>query len=457
MSTTVLGPTPLLAANFVIFGRITRQLGPAYSRIRPRTYTALFCGVDIISLLVQGGGGGIASSAKDDEGAQLGSNVMLGGIIIQVVAIFGFSVTAIEYLVRHNKRLPFRGDIMRDAATADAEDGVRGRFRRELKIMVYALAVSIIVLFIRGIYRVLELADGWDGEIMRTEIYFNIFDAAMIVIAIQISFPRAANPFVTAAGPTDIGRRSCDYEDTVSANDSLLFLFLATGSPRNTMHYYPPSPPPPYPGTPKTWRFPVSDLLSNEMPSDASYYDTLFGADMGAKAKDGPLTKSTAPVIPLRAANRAARIIGGRVIEDPVPDFDASEIKTQQPPSMMKEEMVDHLASHLTVPNSSHKFLVKPLLHIRAYFTHRKKSKKRDSQDSTTPLIWSNEIMEKDAADRVSFSTARARESIINHADGKVARYNGYGLDEATKEALRVARILSRSWKFEPLQSHSLY
>ncbi|CAA7271290.1 unnamed protein product [Cyclocybe aegerita] len=151
ISTTVLGPTPLLAANFVIFGRITRQLGPAYSRIRPRTYTALFCGIDVVSLLVQGGGGGIASSAKDQEGAQLGSNVMLGGIILQVVAILGFSITAIEYLVRYNKRSPFRGDIMRDAATADAEDGVRGRFRRELKIMVYALAVSIIVLFIRQV------------------------------------------------------------------------------------------------------------------------------------------------------------------------------------------------------------------------------------------------------------------------------------------------------------------
>ncbi|CAA7271291.1 unnamed protein product [Cyclocybe aegerita] len=236
------------------------------------------------------------------------------------------------------------------------------------------------------------------------------------------------------------------------------------------MHHYPPSSPPPYPGTPQSWRFPISDFLSNEMPSNASYYDILFGAEVGARAKGNPLSKPTAPIIPLRAVrrssiyrpskaeNRAARIIGGRVIEDVVRDVDASEMKAQHPPPMKEEEMIDHLATHLTVPNASHKFLATPLLHLRAYFVHRKKSRRRDSQDPMTPLIWSNEIMEeKDATDRVSFSTARARESTINYADRKVAPYNGYSLDEATKEALRVARILSRDWTFEPLHSHSLH
>lgn len=32
-----MGPTPLLAANFVIFGRIIHRLGTQYSRLSPKT------------------------------------------------------------------------------------------------------------------------------------------------------------------------------------------------------------------------------------------------------------------------------------------------------------------------------------------------------------------------------------------------------------------------------------
>ena len=35
-SLLVLAPTPLLAANFVIFGRLIRRLGQSYSRLKPR-------------------------------------------------------------------------------------------------------------------------------------------------------------------------------------------------------------------------------------------------------------------------------------------------------------------------------------------------------------------------------------------------------------------------------------
>ncbi|ETW76335.1 hypothetical protein HETIRDRAFT_421824 [Heterobasidion irregulare TC 32-1] len=40
---TVIGPTPLLAAYFVILGQIIPQMGSQYSRLSSRTYTILFC------------------------------------------------------------------------------------------------------------------------------------------------------------------------------------------------------------------------------------------------------------------------------------------------------------------------------------------------------------------------------------------------------------------------------
>lgn len=36
ISTTILSPTFILAANFIIFGRIVNLLGDSYSRLRPR-------------------------------------------------------------------------------------------------------------------------------------------------------------------------------------------------------------------------------------------------------------------------------------------------------------------------------------------------------------------------------------------------------------------------------------
>ena len=41
--TTIIAPTPLLAANFVMMGRLVRRLGPSYSRLSPRWYTIIFC------------------------------------------------------------------------------------------------------------------------------------------------------------------------------------------------------------------------------------------------------------------------------------------------------------------------------------------------------------------------------------------------------------------------------
>lgn len=36
ITTTIISPTPLLAANFMIFARLTGSLGTQYSRLSPR-------------------------------------------------------------------------------------------------------------------------------------------------------------------------------------------------------------------------------------------------------------------------------------------------------------------------------------------------------------------------------------------------------------------------------------
>ncbi|PPQ84918.1 hypothetical protein CVT25_004586 [Psilocybe cyanescens] len=177
---TIIAPTPLLAANFVILGNIIKRLGPAYSRLTPRWYTILFCSSDVISLVIQALGGGMAASAKDNAGSKTGSDVMLVGIIFQLVIILVYSTCAIEFFYRYNTRRPFEGRSQWDGKLGSAQ----GRLTPNIKLMSYVLAFSTVLFFIRSIYRIAELADGWNGKIIQTEVYFNVLDGAMIILAI---------------------------------------------------------------------------------------------------------------------------------------------------------------------------------------------------------------------------------------------------------------------------------
>ncbi|KAF9033588.1 RTA1-like protein [Panaeolus papilionaceus] len=185
---TVLGPTPLLAANFIILGEMIKYLGPSYSRVSPRMYAIVFCTCDFISLIAQGVGGGLAATAITLEAANQGSHIMLGGIVFQLFVIVVYSTCAFEFLVRHLRDVPFspssRGTVWEKKSIHLLTEGRRESITRNLKIMGYGLMFNTTTLFVRAIYRTIELEDGWRGRIILNELYFNILDGAMIVLAI---------------------------------------------------------------------------------------------------------------------------------------------------------------------------------------------------------------------------------------------------------------------------------
>ncbi|KAJ7454181.1 RTA1-domain-containing protein [Mycena latifolia] len=170
---TVISPTPLIAVNFVLLAWIVTLLGPCYARLSPAAYTVLFVSCDVVALLVQAAGGGIASGASTRAGTQLGAHIMLGGIVFQFAALVMYCCLAADFLIRYANNSPVRMQIT-DRRVLDGET----------KCMIYALGFSSLVLFIRSIYRIIELGAGWHGRIMRTEVYFNVLDGGMIVLAI---------------------------------------------------------------------------------------------------------------------------------------------------------------------------------------------------------------------------------------------------------------------------------
>ncbi|KAL1743541.1 RTA1 like protein-domain-containing protein [Schizophyllum fasciatum] len=180
--TTIIAPTPLLAANFVMMGRLVRRLGPSYSRLSPRWYTIIFCSSDVISLFVQGAGGGIAASADDHAGADNGGRIMLGGISFQLVAIVFFVIFSAEFLWRYFNDRPHAKRVTVPAESTSTLTPPRGTLTLPLKLTIACLCATTVLLVIRAVYRLIELSDGWNGKIITTEIWFNLFDATMVVL-----------------------------------------------------------------------------------------------------------------------------------------------------------------------------------------------------------------------------------------------------------------------------------
>ncbi|THH26450.1 hypothetical protein EUX98_g7737 [Antrodiella citrinella] len=174
--TTIIAPTPLIAANFIILGEMIRRLGHKYSRLSPMWYSILFVSADVISLVVQAvGGAKAATAAKNHTDANAGGRIMLGGIVFQLACISVYMILAVEFIVRYLWDRPIR--------KMDVSKFESHVLTPKIKMLLAGLAFSSTVIFIRSVYRTIELSDGWTGRIIATQVYFNVLDGGMITLA----------------------------------------------------------------------------------------------------------------------------------------------------------------------------------------------------------------------------------------------------------------------------------
>ncbi|KAF9260772.1 RTA1-domain-containing protein [Marasmius fiardii PR-910] len=176
----VLGPTPILAANFVVFGRMVGLLGQEFSRLRPRLYTYIFLSCDIVSLIVQGAAGGLSATAYPGTAEyKLGTNLMIAGIALQVAMMTIFVILVGEYIVRYVNNRP-----LQHARAFGFPSTQRFPLDTRRQILLSVMGITTLLLFVRGVYRLIELSGGWDSTVAQTEWLFNVFDAACVTIAL---------------------------------------------------------------------------------------------------------------------------------------------------------------------------------------------------------------------------------------------------------------------------------
>lgn len=165
-----LAPTFFTAGIYVILGRFIQILGRESSILRPSLYLWIFCTCDVISLVVQAIGGGMASGEAGKIGGDTapGTHIMVAGIVFQLFSITIFVICAADF-VRRCIRLRLFQNLTGSAVP-----------------LFGAMILSVVCIYIRSIYRTIELSQGWSGYLITHESYFIALDGAMMIVAVAV-------------------------------------------------------------------------------------------------------------------------------------------------------------------------------------------------------------------------------------------------------------------------------
>ncbi|KAM0144743.1 hypothetical protein ACHAP3_000776 [Botrytis cinerea] len=175
ISCLIFSPSFVVASVYITLQHIVQTFGTEKSRIPSRFYTWVFITFDILSLLLQAIGGGIAASAGENQKTRdLGTNLMIAGIVWQVFTLIVFAALVVDYVLRTRRswdRVPEETRIM--AA------------KRPFKLFCVGISVAFVTIFARCVYRIAEMVQGWANPIMRDEAGFIVMEGFMIVIAVS--------------------------------------------------------------------------------------------------------------------------------------------------------------------------------------------------------------------------------------------------------------------------------
>lgn len=168
-----IAPAFLSAAVYLCLSRIVIVYGTHLSWFRPRTYTIVFCSCDFVSLLLQAIGGGIAASTKNHSLLDAGKNIMLAGLAFQIFSIILFAIAAGWFA--------YRVWSQQNSWNTRYLSLIQSRL---FKAFLAGLVLATLAIFIRSVYRCVELSGGFTGPLFtKDEALFMVLEGVMIVFA----------------------------------------------------------------------------------------------------------------------------------------------------------------------------------------------------------------------------------------------------------------------------------
>ncbi|KAL2786960.1 RTA1 like protein-domain-containing protein [Aspergillus keveii] len=172
--TLTMGPAFWSAAIYLTLKHEVELLGREFSPIKPNLYPWIFITCDLISLTLQGAGGGLAASSDTDAGSKAGGNVMLAGIVWQVVTLTVFALISGLFFLRV-KRAPLH------TLSVEAQKVWEGK---RFWVFFWGVMVAFVTTYVRCVYRIAEMGGGWRNHIMQDETGFIVLESVMCAIAV---------------------------------------------------------------------------------------------------------------------------------------------------------------------------------------------------------------------------------------------------------------------------------
>jgi hypothetical protein len=180
LTTLTLAPAFYAAAIYFSLARIIVTFGAENSRIQPKFIPRIFISCDVVSLILQGGGGAYAAYlAQREKMPDNGNYTMIGGLSFQALTLLVFLSLSANFGIRTIKAYKRNGM----GALNDGLESRRLRQSKRFRAMLVSLTLSAILIFMRSIYRVVELSEGWKGELMGNEGYVIWLEAVPVGIS----------------------------------------------------------------------------------------------------------------------------------------------------------------------------------------------------------------------------------------------------------------------------------
>lgn len=195
-------PAFTMAAIYYLLGKLIVVHGRTYSLLKPIWYSYIFILCDVISLGIQAAGGAMAAgSVVQYENPQKGTHVMEAGIAFQVFSMTLFLWFWFDFLFRiyfyASPDLKFNFKTLCSLIL----NGKRAEFIRKRKLEPYYdpdyqnirdrkffnyfpvfFTILTLLIYVRCIYRLIELSQGWTGFLITHEVYIMCLDALMVAI-----------------------------------------------------------------------------------------------------------------------------------------------------------------------------------------------------------------------------------------------------------------------------------
>jgi hypothetical protein len=130
--------------------------------------------------VLQAAGGALSAwYASREEMPDNGNFTMMGGLSFQAFTLMVFLGLSADFAIRTLKA------VRRHGTTALNADASSRRLRRSkrFRAMLFSLAFSALLIFARSVYRVIEISEGWKGELMTTEKFVIWLEAIPVAVS----------------------------------------------------------------------------------------------------------------------------------------------------------------------------------------------------------------------------------------------------------------------------------